>query len=197
MVQNIKFRDVNTADKDALTAFFLERIKEDMSVVVWWLRPLVSVVNLQWLFQPNEPTPAIEDIKAKIPEYCAARMASIAVLVYTHQVYHDPANGPNFNRNKNTVSLFSQNLASSRVDITQVTKGLREIKNLPTVSQWHVDIRDWPSFSRIEKRRVRAVGEQLDESDIDPGVLAGLFDPVPAAEPQGPRPVFRPEPAPQ
>lgn len=101
--KNIKFRDVNTSHPKALTDFFLARIKEDLSTVVWWLRPLASLVNVHWMFQQNAAAPGTEDIKVRTVKYCVARMVAIIDLVYRHLVHHDPANGPNFFRNNAAV----------------------------------------------------------------------------------------------
>jgi hypothetical protein len=86
------------------TNFWVARIKEDNSLLAWWLKPLGSVLNLQWLFQPDvPPTEDLRELKKRMISYCRARMTWTADIVYLHLIEHDPMHGPGFFKNHNKV----------------------------------------------------------------------------------------------
>jgi hypothetical protein len=71
--------------------FWTAKIREDLSVLWWWLQPLTIALNRRWLFQDAEPpTPHLIELKDKLQQYFMRKMAHTADLVYLQLVDHDP-----------------------------------------------------------------------------------------------------------
>jgi hypothetical protein len=99
-----KFVDGPFSTAKERVEFWVARIREDLSVLWWWLRPLALVLNLQWLLQDEAPlTAKLIELKGNLQRYCMARMAYTADLVYLHLVDHDPQDGYGFMKNPQAV----------------------------------------------------------------------------------------------
>jgi hypothetical protein len=99
-----KFVDGPFSTAKERVEFWTARIREDLSVLWWWLRPLALVLNLQWLLQDEAPlAPEQIELKDKLQKYCMGRMAYTADLVYLHLVDHDPQGRQGFMKNHQAV----------------------------------------------------------------------------------------------
>jgi hypothetical protein len=149
------------------TNFWVARIKEDKSLLAWWLKPLGSVLNLQWLFQPDDPpTEDLRELKMRMIRYCRGRMTWTADIVYLHLSSMTQCMARVFSR---IIIRYDSLLMPSVFDsnYSQVTAKLLDIKLIQSVSRWEVPIQDWPFFANIKKPQVVSGGPEPNELGVD------------------------------
>ena len=83
--------DADVVDGKMRSKWWLAKIKEDMSVVIWFMAKFSHILNLRWIFcELDAPTPREQKLKREMRAWLKGKLVLVCDMVYRGLIDHDP-----------------------------------------------------------------------------------------------------------